>query len=476
MAGAIRALYVGPESAEPARQIGDRGEITVLSERTAEAAVERIGADDVDCVLSAWDLPDATAADLLEATRERYPVIPFVLYADVEVGEVAEPLIRGDVTGYVEYRPEEDQSGTLAAEIIDAAQRYHESTTIEQTQQRFRTIIEQSSDVVSVLDAEGTYVYQSPSVEPTLGYTPNDFIGRSVYEFVHPDDRERVMTEFRAAVEGPSRTTIVEYRFQHEDGSWRVVESRATDMLEDPIVEGLVVNTRDITERRRRAQRMNVLNRTLRHDLRNNMNVILGNAELLMREYGSDDRAETIRSTAADMLELGNKVRDIEQALDTSEQRREMVDIVSAIEESLAAVERSHPEVTVERSLPESQWVLANRRVGSAIDDAVENAVEHNPASDPVLRVTVESDRLAGDDAVTIRIADNGPGIPDEELSVLTSGGETPLEHASGLGLWLIKWIVAESGGEVDWVPADLGGTAVEITLQQARAGQWIDV
>jgi signal transduction histidine kinase len=220
---------------------------------------------------------------------------------------------------------------------------------------------------------------------------------------------------------------------------------------------------------------MNVLNRTLRHDLRNNMNVILGNAELLTREHGSDGRAETIRSTAADMLELGNKVRDVEQALDTSEQRREVVDVVAAVEESLAAVERSHPEVTVERSLPESQWVLANRRIGSAIDDAVENAVEHNPTPEPRLRVTVGRDHLAGDDAVTVRVADDGPGIPEAELSVLTNGGETPLEHASGLGLWLIKWIVTESGGEVEWTTSELGGTAVDITLQEARAGQWID-
>ncbi len=475
MPGGIRALYVGPAEAAPPRTVGE-DTVTVSSERTAEAALERIGADDVDCVISVWQLPDATALDLLRAVRDRYAALPFVLYADVHMGEVGEELIAADISGYLRRDPGRDQTDALAAEIRSVAERYHDATTIEQTQERFRTIIEQSSDVVSVLDADGTYVYQSPSVEPTLGYSPDDFYGRSLYEFVHPDDRERVMGEFRTAVEGPSRTTIVEYRFQHDDGSWRVVESRATDMLEDPIVQGLVVNSRDITERRRRAQRMNVLNRTLRHDLRNNMNVILGNAELLMREYGSDHRAETIRSTAADMLELGNKVRDIEQALDTSEQRREMVDIVSTVEEHLAAIERSHPELAVERSLPESQWVLANRRIGSAVGDAVENAVQHNPEPDPRLRVAVETDRLAGDDAVTVTVADDGPGIPDEELSVLTSGGETPLEHASGLGLWLIKWIVTESGGEVTFEESEMGGTAVRITLQQARAGQWIDV
>jgi signal transduction histidine kinase len=221
---------------------------------------------------------------------------------------------------------------------------------------------------------------------------------------------------------------------------------------------------------------MNVLNRTLRHDLRNAMNVILGNAELLMREYGSDDRAETVRSTAANMLELSNKVREIEHALDTSDRPREMVDVVSVVEEYVSAVRRSRPDVTIEVDLPESEWVLANNRIGAAIDNAIENAIDHNPSEEPRLRITAEAAEIAGDDAVTITVADDGPGIPDEELAVLTEGGETPLEHTSGIGLWLIKWIVTESAGEVSFENSEMGGTAVRITLQTARVGQRIDV
>jgi PAS domain S-box-containing protein len=386
---------------------------------------------------------------------------------------MAEGAIEANLTGYVRRDADADQTEELGRAIGDAVDRTRETPRVRETE-RFRTIIEQSSDVVSILDREGTYVYQSPSVESVLGYAPEQFVGESVFEFVHPEDRERVRTEFLAAVENPERTPTIEYRFKHSDGSWRVVESRGTNMIEDPVVGGMVVNSRDVTDRRRREQRMNVLNRTLRHDLRNAMNVILGNAELLMREYGTDDRAETVRSTAASMLELSNKVREIERALDTSDSPREMVDVVSVVEEYVSAVRRSRPDVDVEVDLPESEWVLANNRIGAAVDNAIENAIDHS--EDPRLRIAAEDAELAGDDAVRITIADDGPGIPEEELAVLTEGGETPLEHTSGIGLWLIQWIVAESAGEVTFEESEWGGTAVRITLQSAQVGQRIDV
>ncbi len=473
MAGPIRVLYVGADPAldEAAGLPGQTRDLTLLTADSAEAALEGIAEGDVDCVVSEGDLPDSTGIELLESVRQDYPVLPFVVYDGLDLDADGERAIAADLTDYVSG----ERPGELAASVSDAvADADADGESIERSQERFRTIIEQSTDVVSILDGEGVYQYQSPSAESVLGYPPGEFLGENAFEYVHPDDRERVKNEFFAAVETPGATTTVEYRFQHEDGSWRVIESRGTNMLEDPVVEGMVINSRDVTERRRREQRVTVLNRTLRHDLRNNMNVILGNAELLMREYGSDDRAETIRRTAADLLELGNKVRDLEQALDSSESPREMVDVVSVVEEALAAVERGNPELEVETDLPDSEWVLANRLIGSAIDDAVQNAIEHNDGPDPRLRVSIEDATLTGEDAVTLEIADNGPGIPDEELDVLLQGGETPLRHASGLGLWLIKWIVNESAGDLEFEDSEMGGTVVRITLQKARVGQRI--
>jgi PAS domain S-box-containing protein len=478
MPGNVRVLFVdeGPVRDDRATTLpGTDAEVTALTERSVSAAIERIETDDVGCVVSGYDLPDGTGMDLLEATRERHPSLPFVVFSETGPSSFAERAIDADLTEYLRRDPERDQGEQLAETVRQAIDDAREPASIEKTQERFRTIIEQSTDIVSILDRDGTYIYQSPSIKRIMDYNPEEFVGESAFDYVHPDDRELVMKEFYTTIENPDRQATAEYRFKHADGSWRVVESRGINMLSDPVVGGVVVNSRDVTDRRRREQRMNVLNRTLRHDLRNNMNVVLGNAELLMREYGSDDRAETIRKTAADMLELGNKVRDIERALDSSETPREMVDIVSVVEEHLASVERANPDVDVRTDLPESEWVIANRLIGSAVDDAIENAIEHNRGDGPKIRVRLEHTELAGDDAVRLEIADDGPGIPDEELEVLMAGGETPLEHASGLGLWLIKWIVNESAGEVAFEDNDMGGTTVAITLKKARIGQQIE-
>ncbi|PSQ17621.1 hypothetical protein BRD00_06655 [Halobacteriales archaeon QS_8_69_26] len=476
MSGRTRVLYVdgAADDLDRVHTLPD-GDVPVAETAdTAAEAIDRVEAGGVDCVVFGGELPDATGVEFLHRLREIGPTVPCVLFVERSFDPTAAAAIETGATGYLHRNPGVDQTDALSEAVGTALDRCRERD-LEATQERFRGIIEASSDVVSILDADGTFRYLSPSVEEVLGYEPSELVGQGAFQYVHPEDRDRVAREFATAVDDPDRTPDAEYRFRHADGSWRVVGSRGTNMIDDPVVEGVVVNTREVTDRRRRDQRMDVLNRTLRHDLRNAMNVILGNAELLMRDHGTDDRAEAIRRTAADMLELGNKVRDVERALDTGERSREMVDLVSVVEERLAAVERSEPEVTVEADLPESEWVLANRQIGSAVDDAIENAVEHNDADDPVVRVTVDEARLTGEAAVTLTVADNGPGIPEEELDVLT-GGETPLEHTSGLGLWLIKWVVNESAGEIAFEESDLGGTVVRITLKRASVGQTIDL
>lgn len=132
-------------------------------------------------------------------------------------------------------------------------------------------------------------------------------------------------------------------------------------MLADPVIEGFVVNIRDVTDRRRREQRMSVLNRALGHDLRNNMNIVLGDTEFLVREHGPDDRAETIRPTATDTLELNSKLRDVERALDASKTPREPIDVMSVVEKRLTAV--SDPPGGRRRNRPAGERVGACKPV-----------------------------------------------------------------------------------------------------------------
>ncbi|GAB7010206.1 PAS domain S-box protein [Halorubrum trueperi] len=130
-------------------------------------------------------------------------------------------------------------------------------------EERFQAFIEHSTDIISVLDPDGTYRYQSPSSERIIGYESEELLGETAFEYVHPDDRDDVMETFSEAVVDPEMTPTIEYRFKHEDGSWRWFESIGNNQLANPAIDGFVVNSRDVTERKRRMREIETLKERL---------------------------------------------------------------------------------------------------------------------------------------------------------------------------------------------------------------------
>jgi PAS domain S-box-containing protein len=121
--------------------------------------------------------------------------------------------------------------------------------TLMRNEERFRALIEKASDAITIVDADGTMRYVSPSNEHVMGRSPEDTAGRNMIELVHPDDLERLMETFPTLLGEPGGTTSDTYRSLHGDGSWRWIEATATNLINDPKVGGIVVNYRDITER-----------------------------------------------------------------------------------------------------------------------------------------------------------------------------------------------------------------------------------
>ena len=121
----------------------------------------------------------------------------------------------------------------------------------QQADDRFRALVQHASDIITVLAADGTIRYQSPSIQRVLGYTAEDRRGASAFGLLHPDDVARAQTFFSDVVHSPGRVASLVVRAQHADGSWRSIEALANNLLADPAVAGIVVNARDITERTR---------------------------------------------------------------------------------------------------------------------------------------------------------------------------------------------------------------------------------
>ncbi|QCJ47321.1 histidine kinase [Haloprofundus sp. MHR1] len=211
-------------------------------------------------------------------------------------------------------------------------------------------------------------------------------------------------------------------------------------------------------------QRLRVLNRVLRHDVRNRSNVILGYADLLTDDDGDlEAHAEVIERTALDLVSLGDNARRIEHLLSDAE--RTVVDLEALVDCEVATVRSEYPEARVETDhadYDETGSVRANQLLGVAVNNLLENAIVHNPVEEPLVHVSLESH---DDDRVELRVADDGPGIPSDELSVFRSGRETQLAHASGIGLWLVNWIIDDSDGTVDFDDRSPRGTVVRVSL-----------
>jgi diguanylate cyclase (GGDEF)-like protein/PAS domain S-box-containing protein len=121
---------------------------------------------------------------------------------------------------------------------------------------RFRSLVQHAADVVSVLDAESRYRYVSPAVERVLGYTPEELIGNEVVALLHPDDVRRFRGILADLAETQRAQSVVDFRARHQDGSWRWLEATITNLLADPSVSGIVVNSRDVTERKEAEARL----------------------------------------------------------------------------------------------------------------------------------------------------------------------------------------------------------------------------
>lgn len=122
---------------------------------------------------------------------------------------------------------------------------------LRESEQRFRALTENSLDTVTILAADGTIRYMSASVVRELGWTSEEIQGRSIFDFIHPDDQPGVLAQLQRLIEGePQSMDTIELRFRHKDGSWRVLESLVQNHLDEPAVDGLVANSRDITERK----------------------------------------------------------------------------------------------------------------------------------------------------------------------------------------------------------------------------------
>jgi len=306
-----------------------------------------------------------------------------------------------------------------------------------------QTAFNASDTAIVVVNNAGNVSDLNPAARELFSVSSLDCIGEPLASLL-PTELDL------AAVTSPDATT---FELPNSDTVVEAVTTTATDGSGQPIGETLVFT--DITAERRRQQRIQVLNRVLRHNLRNDLNAAKGYVNM-MADAGTDTEQfrRKVGSILDDLVTIGNKAQSTEQVLEADPIANEATPVSVIVTDAVQPVESAYDSVETDISVPKSPAVRVNPEViHSVVEEVIENAARHSDGA--AVTITYDADPPA------LTIADDGPGIPDHEISVLENAQETDLEHGSGLGLWLIKWGTESFGGTVTFDTYD--GTEVRI-------------
>jgi len=564
----------------------DDAEFGVTTVDSAGDCLQLVAQGEVGGVVSGYDLPDLDGVRLLRSIRVSQPSLPFVLVTDGESEAVAGEAVDAGVSGYV---PTTANPATILSGLRNAIER-EGSWLGDEHQRRYHHLIEMSPVPINLFDDTGESIWCNEAALDLLGLDRRDeLVGRSIFEFIHPDDHGLARAELENVIERKRSVGPTQMRLRRTDGGTRHVQvstavgrflgedigqavivdvtplrevqqalrserqfvEEALDALQDVFyvvdadggllrwneaatevtgyddsklsemavtelfseadtprilasmatvldegsdtVEATLVTKggrahpyefrgrrldtvadeprvvgigRDISRRKERKRQLQALEQWLRHNIRNDVNVIRGTATNI-RQGLIDDPEEGVRRIeryADHLLEQADRERQIVELLTTPPDPTP-IDLAALVDGRLPDLRECHPGAEIDLERADAVRVSVIPAIAAAVDELVTNAVEY-AASDPAtVRISVVDD---GDHGL-VRIADDGPGIPDVERNTLRLDHEIDqLHHSSGLGLLFVYWVTRLSGGEITITENETGGSTVTLALPKA--------
>ena len=383
------------------------------------------------------------------------------------------------------------------ASLRDITERKRLEEALRASEEIFRSVVQNSSDIVAILTPEMKVRYMSPVVERVLGYTPEAPLDRSVLDPVHPRDSERVKAWFTGILRKPGARGQVEFRARHKNGSWLHIEAIASNLTDNPSIKGVLVNARDITERKQaervrrelEAERMVVeklkeLDRmksgfvaAVTHELRTPMtpmrSVIGMFLDGMLGELTEEQKkhmeilgrnVERLSRFATDVLTI-SRIEAGEYPIDPCE--IPLSAAVKPVVELLKGKAAEKGEI-IETDVPPELRVFADAdAVAEVLTNLVNNAIVHNPEG---TRVTISARRL-NDDFVEVRVTDTGRGIPEKAIETIfekfvqVDRRSGPGYRGTGLGLPICRSLIEKMGGEIHVESRPDGGSSFRFTL-----------
>ena len=368
---------------------------------------------------------------------------------------------------------------------------------LAQNEARFRGLVQNISDSITVLDSKGIIKYVSPSVERIFGYQPDSLIGKNVCDFVDPDDQPKMQEQFQYILQRSGVTSPTEFRIQHVDGNWVWVESISNNLLNDPAIEGIVITSRDVTDRKeaeeqlkllesqvRQSQKMEAVGRLaggVAHDFNNLLTVISSYTEFLLDGLGPDnplrDDVEQIRVAGNKAATLTRQLLVFSQQEIVQPQELDLNLVIGNVEKMLRRLISEDIELTTNLAKNLSSIHADPGQIEQVVVNLVVNASDAMPRGG---NVTIETTNTTIDQSyiprlqeispgnyVQLTVKDTGVGMDEETLAYIFDPFFTTKKQSKGTGLGLstVYAIVTQCGGDIAVYSAPGRGTTVRIYL-----------
>ena len=374
---------------------------------------------------------------------------------------------------------------------------------LQSSEERFRQLIRNSFDMFILMDANGVQHYVSESCERILGYKPEELLNFPIIErMIHPDDRNDVMAGLKDILESDKHGGT-HYRHRHKNGSWVYLEAFGSNQIENPYIKSVVLNVRDITERKKAEMalqkneaRLSELNATkdklfsiIAHDLKSPFNSILGFSELLKENY--DEYDDNQKKTFISLLSSGvtNTYELLEDLLLWSRMQQDRIKFNPANENlyllltkilSESKLNADKKGIDIHLDVPHNLAVQMDRfMISTVIRNLVSNALKYShPEKGKIIISARELNENSEQRQVEVSVQDNGVGILPEKQAKLFHIGEnistpgTANEKGTGLGLPVCYDFIKRHKGKM-WVKSEEGkGSTFYFTIPEQSALQ----
>jgi PAS domain S-box-containing protein len=442
---------------------------------TLERALRVLAAQSADAILI--DLSPSGAQDANAITRldETFPHIPIIALTDFYNDDFALELLRQYAQDYL--AKDEMNVPALVRTIRYSIERKQVGNKLRESEEKFRVLVETANEWVWMTDREGVYIYSNPALKALLGYHVEEWLGRSMFDNLHPEDRQ-FQKAWAEHIQRASGWNGLVLRWLHKDGSYRYVESSATPVLDaSGQVIGFRGSDRDITERKRievrqreyevEGERARMFKRFVggvSHDLRTPLTIISTSLDLLRRAPMTDfqarhidkleDQYERIHSIVEDLFSL---LRLDAEAPDQSRRPLVLNTIVEAVfAQQLPAAQKKNHHIRMQLDEEMPLVMVDPGEITQAVTQLVVNALNYTPEGGEIALTTYQQAQQA-----VFKIEDNGIGISVEDVEHIferfyrADKARSAETGGSGIGLAITKKIIETHGGRI-WVDSAL--------------------